>query len=140
MRPAGDVTGSAQRPGSMKASEISLRMQRRTTEFAAQVVKFFVKLPKTDEARELGTQLLRAGTSVARLCRLVARARSEAEYLERMERVVEEADQALLWLELLDEGGVCPSAHVASLRREADELVHILQTVLTTALRNAERV
>ena len=42
--------------------EFATKMQARTKVFAVQVVKFFVKLPKTDEARVLGRQLLRAGT------------------------------------------------------------------------------
>jgi len=37
---------------------------QRTTEFALRVVRMFVSLPKTDEARVLGKQVLRSGTSV----------------------------------------------------------------------------
>jgi len=36
----------------------------RTTEFALRVVRMFVSLPKTEEARVLGKQVLRSGTSV----------------------------------------------------------------------------
>ena len=123
----------------MKDTDFAIKMQRRTTEFAAQVVKFYVKLPKSEESRELGLQLLRAGTSVAGRYRKAGRAKSEADFVNKLETVVEEADQALLWLELLEEGGVCPSAQVASLKREADELLHILQMMLNTAKKNAEK-
>ena len=41
--------------------EFAKKMQGRTMAFAVQVVRFFVKLPKTDEARVQGRQLLRAG-------------------------------------------------------------------------------
>lgn len=41
--------------------------------------------------------------------------------------------------QLLEKAGICPAAQVAALKREADELVRILQTSLSTARRNADR-
>jgi four helix bundle protein len=49
----------------MSKLELATAMQARTKKFAIEIIKFFTKLPKTDEARVLGRQLLRAGTSVA---------------------------------------------------------------------------
>ena len=121
----------------MNNLEFAKKMQARTKAFAVQVVKFFGKLPKTDEARVLGRQLLRAGTSVAANYRAVCRAKSDADVISKLGTVVEEADESLLWLELLEEAGICPAAQVANLKKEADELVRILQTSLNTAKRNA---
>ena len=39
-------------------------LAERTTEFGLRIVRMFVALPKTDEARVLGKQVLRSGTSV----------------------------------------------------------------------------
>jgi four helix bundle protein len=117
--------------------EFAMKMQARTKAFAVQIVKFFGKLPKTDEARVLGRQLLRAGTSIAANYRAVCRAKSDADFIHKLGTVVEEADESLLWLELLEEAGICPAAQVATLKKEADELVRILQTSLNTAKRNA---
>ena len=119
--------------------EFATKMQARTKVFAVQVVKFFVKLPKTDEARVLGRQLLRAGTSVAANYRAVCRAKSDADFIYKLGTFVEETDESLLWLELLEEAAICPAAHVSPLKKEADELVRILQTSLNTAKRNAGR-
>jgi four helix bundle protein len=114
-------------------------MQSRTKAFAVQVVKFFTQLPKTDEGRVLGRQLLRAGTSVAANYRAVCRAKSGADFIYKLATVVEEADESLLWLERLEESGVCPAVCTAPVKQEADELVRILQTSLATAKRNAGR-
>ena len=111
----------------------------RTKTFAVQIVKFFGKLPKTDEARVLGRQSLRAGTSVAANYRAVCRSKSEADFIHKLGTVVEETNESLLWLELLEEAAICPAAHVSPLKKEADELVRILQTSLNTAKRNAGR-
>jgi four helix bundle protein len=55
----------------------------RTTEFALRIVRMFVALPKTEEARVLGKQVLRSGTSVGANYREAQRARSKAEFTER---------------------------------------------------------
>ena len=119
--------------------EFAVKMQARTKTFAIEVVKSFGKLPKTDEARVLGRQLLRSGTSVAANYRAVCRAKSDADFIHKLGTVVEEADESLLWLELLEATGICPATQLASLKREADELVRVLQTSLNTAKRNAGR-
>jgi four helix bundle protein len=78
----------------MNNLEFARKMQARTMEFAVQVVRFFVKLPKTDEARVPGRQLLRAGTSVGANYRAVCRSKSEADFISKMGTVVEEADES----------------------------------------------
>lgn len=119
--------------------EFAVKMQARTKAFAVDVVKFFGKLPKTDEARVLGRQLLRSGTSTAANYRAVCRAKSNADFIHKLGTVVEEVDESLLWLELLEDSGICGAAQVTALKKESDELVRILQTSLNTAKRNAGR-
>lgn len=47
-----------------RVEEGGVDLRERTKAFALRVVKMFVALPKTDEARVLGKQVLRSGTSV----------------------------------------------------------------------------
>ncbi|HEU5413929.1 MAG TPA: four helix bundle protein [Candidatus Angelobacter sp.] len=49
----------------------------------------------------LGKQLLRCGTSVAANYRAASRARSRAEFISRIGIVAEEADESVLWLEMI---------------------------------------
>lgn len=58
-------------------------------------------MPRTEEARVIGKQMLRSGTSVAANYRAVCRARSKAEFIAKIGVAVEEADETVLWLELL---------------------------------------
>ncbi len=58
-------------------------------------------LPASAEAQVLGKQLLRCGTSVAANYRAACRGRSRAEFAAKLGVVVEEADESMLWLELL---------------------------------------
>src|SRR5437763_8914926 len=71
------------------------QLRERTKQFALRIVKLFRSLPKTDEARVLGRQVLRSGTSVAANYRAICRARSKAEFVAKIGTVVEEADETV---------------------------------------------
>lgn len=120
----------------MSNFEFSEKMRVRTKAFAVQIVKFYKTLPKTDDARVLGRQVLRSGTSVAANYRAVCRAKSHADFISKMGTVVEEADETLLWLELFEEAEVCVAEKVAKLKKEADELLRIFSAALGTAKRD----
>ena len=79
----------------------SEELKKRTKQFAIRIIKLFRSLPRTEEARVIGKQMLRSGTSVAANYRAVCRARSRAEFIAKVGVVVEESDETVLWLELL---------------------------------------
>jgi four helix bundle protein len=103
----------------------------RTKKFAAGVIRLYLKLPKgREEARVLGKQLLRSGTSVAAQVREASRARSDEEFVSKLGRAVQEADESQLWLELLrDECGLAPS-DTLPMENEAYELMAIITTMI----------
>jgi four helix bundle protein len=109
------------------------KMKARTKAFAVQIVNFFRTLPKTEEARVLGRQMLRAGTSEAANYRAVCRAKSQADFISKMKTVVEEADETLFWLELIEETQICASEELTAVMIEADELLRIFSSALCTA-------
>ena len=108
-------------------------LQDRTKEFAIRVVRMFRSLPKTDEARILGKQVLRSATSVAANYRAACRSRSKAEFTSKMGVVVEETDETVFWLELLVETGVVPMSKMEGLVSEANELLAIFAASRRTA-------
>jgi four helix bundle protein len=81
-------------------------LKARTKRFAIRIVRLSQSLPKTNEARVIGNQVLRSGTSIAANYRATCRARSRAEFLAKLGIVVEEADETVFWLELLEETGI----------------------------------
>jgi len=102
----------------------SLLLQR-TKVFALEIIKLFRTFPKTDEARILGKQLLRCGTSVAANYRAACRSRSDQEFYSKLCIVVEESDETQFWLELIRESGILETEQVNSLIKESEELLHI---------------
>ncbi len=115
----------------MSNFEFGEQFKKRTKEFALRIIKLFQALPKTDEARILGKQLVRAATSVAANYRAACRARSQAEFFAKICIVVEEADETLFWLELLEESAIFPAERLQGLQQEANELVAITVTIKT---------
>jgi len=108
-------------------------LRRRTKAFALRVIKLFRALPKTEEARVLGRQVLRSGTEVAANYRSACRARSRADFISKIGITVEEADETGFWLELIVDAGIIKKSKLESLMVEADELVRIFQSTRTTA-------
>jgi four helix bundle protein len=68
-------------------------LRQRTKQFALRVVRLFRALPKTEEARVLGKQVLRSGTAVAANYRSACRARSRADFISKIGITIEEADE-----------------------------------------------
>jgi four helix bundle protein len=108
-------------------------LKRRTKEFALGVIRLFRTLPKTEEARVLGRQVLRSATSVAANYRAVCRSRSRAEFAAKMGVVVEETDETVLWFELLVESKIVEPKQMNGLLTEARELLAIFAASQKTA-------
>src|SRR5579863_6681914 len=109
------------------------QLRDRTKAFALRVIRLYRSFPYTTDTQVLGKQLLRCGTSVAANYRAVCRARSKAEFVAKIGIVVEEADEAILWLELMTESGVLPVTKTGSLLKEANELTAIFAASQRTA-------
>jgi four helix bundle protein len=105
-------------------------LRRRTKAFASAVVRLYISLDKSqEEIRVLGKQLLRSGTSVAANYREASRARSEAEFISKIDQCAQEADETMLWLELLRDDCDVRSDLLARILKEADELIAIFVTM-----------
>jgi len=111
------------------------RLKERTKQFAIRIIRMLRALPKTDEARVISRQLLRAATSVAANYRAVCRARSTADFIAKVGLVVEEADETVFWLELPADAGIVQKARLEQLEREANELLAIFAASQRTVKR-----
>ena len=105
-------------------------MRQRTRRFASLIIRFYCTLPKNRmECQVIGKQLLRSGTSVAANYREASRARSNAEFISKIELCVQEADETALWLELLREDCGIVSEPLVELLDESNQLISIFVTM-----------
>ena len=110
----------------MKESDL----KRRTKDFALRIVKLYVALPKTTEAQVLGKQILRSGTSVGAHYREGCRAKSNADFISKIEGALQELDETCYWLELIGESEIFSSERLEPLHTEAEEIIKILVTIV----------
>ena len=114
-------------------------LRERTLQFAVDVIRFCRTLPKTDEAREITGQLRRSASSVGAHHSAAQRNKSDDDYINKMSGGVEEADEAMFWLDLLVRSEIAPNMAATPLRKEADELAKILISCRSTAIERRER-
>ena len=120
---------STQKSFTMTPIEKIEAFKQRTKDLALRTIKLFQSLPKAEDARIIGRQLLRSSTSVAANYRACCRSRSDAEFFSKMSIVVEEADETLFWLELLHEAEIVSYPKVKLLLVEYEEVVKIANSV-----------
>ncbi len=101
-------------------------LKDRTKRFTVAVLKFCAKLPKEMEFQMIRGQLVRSGGSVGANYRAVCRAKSSADFINKLTIVEEEADESAFWLEVLEALGMTGAAERVRLEREANELVAIM--------------
>ncbi len=112
-------------------------LRERTKSFALRIVRMFSALPKTTEARVLGKQVLRSGTSVGANYREAFRARSKLEFISKCGDSLKEVEETAYWLELLVDRDLVSAEKLGLLRQECDELTAIFVSIIKSSRRNA---
>lgn len=110
-------------------------MKARTKQFALRVIKLIESLLKSKTANVIGNQLyqlLRSGTSVGANYRAACRAKSTADFINKLAIVEEEADESMDWIELLVESNQIKQNLVESLHKETDEILSIVVSAIKT--------
>jgi four helix bundle protein len=105
-------------------------LRTRTKKYALRIIRLFRALPRRDAVAEvLGKQLLRSATSVAAHYREAYRAKSDLDFVSKIEGAQQELEESELWLELLADAEVVKPALLAPLLQETNELVAIFVTI-----------
>jgi four helix bundle protein len=108
-------------------------LKKRTKLFAVDVIRLVESLPKTKTGNVIGNQLIRSGTSVGANYRAACRAKSKADFINKLKIVEEEADESIYWMELLEDAKVVESSKLNHIKKEADELLAIFVASITKA-------
>ena len=114
----------------MKSKSDAQDLRTRTKQFALRIIRLYGALPNRVAAQVIGKQLLRSGTSVGAHYREAQRAKSDADFISKMEGGLQELDESAYWLELLEEAEIVTAVRLKPLRDEADELIAIFVTIV----------
>lgn len=114
-----------------KADFVS-KFRDRTKKFVVDNIKLYRTLPKTEEARIVGKQLLRSSSSVGANYRAACRARSQAEFSSKISIVIEEADESLFWMEVMVDAEIISEAQIKPLITEGSEILKVISSARKT--------
>jgi four helix bundle protein len=110
-----------------------LDMKLRTFQFSVEVGRLIIELPYNVINKSYGGQVVRCSSSIGANYRSARRAKSDADFLNKLKICEEEADESIYFLELLKEFNTEFSEKIDSLLREANELLKIIvASILTT--------
>ncbi|MDB6005358.1 MAG: hypothetical protein JWR15_2345 [Prosthecobacter sp.] len=115
----------------------SKELKERTMDFAVRVLKMVDALPKTTAGRTVGGQIARSSTSVAANYRAALRAKSDADFINKITIVLEETDESGFWIELAERAELLPPKRLKALLQESEELTKIFNATRTTTKRRA---
>jgi four helix bundle protein len=105
-------------------------LRKRTKNYALRIVKLYAALPKSAVGQVLGKQILRSGTSVGAHYREACRAKSNPDFINKIEGALQELDETLYWLELIGEAQIVKASRLDSLREETEELIAMFVTMV----------
>jgi four helix bundle protein len=112
----------------MTTNELKLR----TKKFSLEIIELVEKSPNSIACRTISNQIIRSGTSVGANYRAVCRARSDREFVSKMNIVLEEADETVFWLEIIIEKNWLNESETLKILDEGNQLTAIFVSSLKT--------
>ncbi len=113
----------------MTNKEFAQVLEKRTIEFAIEVLKLSGSLPNTPESLVLRNQISRSGTSIGANYREANRSRSPKDFKNKIKISLAESSETDYWLEIIEKMQLSNSANISQLRIEAKELLAIFTSV-----------
>ena len=108
-------------------------LKKRLKQYALRIIRLYESLPKTGAVHVITHQLLRSGTSPGAQYAEACRAKSNADFISKVEGALQELEESLYWLELLIEGNFVPENKLKPLCDETNELISIFVTIVLKA-------
>ena len=113
-----------------------IEFKKRTKDFAINTAKFCKTLAYDPIIKSYIDQVVRSSASVGANYRAACRAKSKADFINKMRIVEEEADESLYFFELLSEFYSKKKNELRLLYREGNELLSMTVRSINTAIKN----
>ncbi len=108
-------------------------LKTKSYKFALRIVKLYQFLNHEKKEFVLSKQILRSGTSIGALIREAEFAQSKADFANKMNIALKEANETMYWLEILNESGYIGDKLFQSLHDDCKELVKMLVSTVKTS-------
>ena len=114
-------------------------LQDRTKKFHVDVIKLCSDFPRNAAGFETAKQVIRAAGSVGANYRATVRAKSDADFIYKIQIVLEESDESHYWLEVIRDAELKTGFEVDRLIAEANELTAIFAATDKTTKANKRK-
>lgn len=111
-------------------------MIKRQRQYVLNILRMIEELPKGYTYGVIGRQLTRCSTSVGANYRAACRAKSSADFINKLKIVEEEADECLYFMDLLTELKGTDLPLLKELIKEGDEILAMVVASVKTASAN----
>ena len=109
--------------------EFSKKLEQRTRKFAVRIIRLSTTLPNTPEGIVIRNQITKSGTSIGANYRGANRARSKADFKNRIKICESEASETQYWLEVIVEAKWLSWKKVEPEYDECSELLAIFASI-----------
>lgn len=100
--------------------------------FALRIIKLYKYLVTEKKEYVLSKQLLRSGTAIGALIKEGEHAQSKADFLNKMNVALKEANETEYWIELLRDSEYLSSQESLSILEDSTELIRLLISIVKT--------
>jgi four helix bundle protein len=113
----------------MDNKEFSEMLEKRTRKFAVRMIRLSTALANTPESMAIRNQITKSGTSIGANYREANRARSRADFNNKIKICESEASEIQYWIEVIAEAGWLPWEKVRTEYDECSELLAIFTSI-----------
>ena len=113
----------------MKNKEFAEKLEKRTKNFSIQIIRLSETLPTTPEGKVIRDQLTKSCTSIGANYREANRARSKADFKNKIGICVSEANESQYWLDIIQEVKLYIKKDFAKIHKECSELLALFTSI-----------
>lgn len=109
---------------------------KRTHDFGRRIVRLYAALPKNPGYKDIANQLLRCGTSIGAQVAEANFAKSDADFVSKLQGALQESEEVRHWISLVADAGFVKSGRLDPLLKESKEITAIIVTIISKTRRN----
>ncbi|MGD0710174.1 MAG: four helix bundle protein [Bacteroidales bacterium] len=113
----------------MDNKEFGKQLEARTKAFAINIIKLSSSLPEIPEGKVIRNQITKSGTSIGANYREANRARSKADFINKIKICESEASETKYWIEIIADLNWVDTKRIKLITTEANEILAIFTSV-----------
>ncbi|MBN1819283.1 MAG: four helix bundle protein [Prolixibacteraceae bacterium] len=113
----------------MDKKEFSKDLEKRTLNFAVDIIKLSSQLSVSIESKVIRNQITKSATSIGANYREANRARSKADFKNRIKICESEASETQYWIEIIQNMNWINMEDIDNIFKESGELLAIFSTI-----------